>query len=299
MNTHYDLVIIGGGPAGLSSALIAGRARRRVLLIDGGTPRNAAAPAIHSFLSLDGVLPRDFRALCHDELARYPSVDRRDDLVVAIDGEDGRFEVLLASGTKVVSKKIVLALGLVDTLPNIDGLADLWGRGVHACPFCDGYEHRDQAWGVLVEQADLLGQAQFLQGWTPDITVFSTLTDLSEDMVKDLSAVGVPIISTPIAKVIGKDGHSLQGVELRDGSFHALESLWIRPAQTQTALVKALGVHLREDGAVWRNDMGETSIPGIQAAGDCSAGMAQQAIFAAAEGARVTFPLIHALVLAG
>lgn len=296
--TDFEVAVVGGGPAGLSAALVFGRARRSAVVIDGGRPRNAAAPAMHSFLSRDGILPVDFRAICHDELARYPTVIRRDGLVSDIRSTDRGFEIVVGDAI-MTSRKVIIALGLVDILPNVDGLVENWGKGVHSCPYCDGYEHRDRHWGILANQPEMLDHALFLRGWTERMTVFTALEDVPAEKHDALRSAGIQLVHAAVSKVVGGDRHSLRGVQLADGSAHQVESLWVRPAQRQTPLVGRLGLRLREDGAIWRDERGQTSIPGILAAGDCAAGPVQQAILAAADGARTAFPTIHSLVTAG
>ncbi|WP_369059528.1 NAD(P)/FAD-dependent oxidoreductase [Caulobacter sp. 73W] len=298
MQDQYDIIIIGGGPAGLSSALIAGRAGLSALLIDGGAPRNAAAPAMHSYLSRDGILPADFRAISHQELARYKTVQRLDGLVLGLESNGEGMMVSMDTGRSVHGRKVLLAAGLADHLPDIEGVAGQWGRGVHACPFCDGHEHRDEHWGVLLQDVALAEYALFLRNWAGRMTVFVPSAAPSETVAL-LENDGVAVERRAVVKVIGKDGHSLSGVVLEDGTQVPIESLWLRPRQTQGALVEALGLRLREDGAVWRDDQGETSMANVLAAGDCAAGMAQQAIFAAADGARTTFSIVHAVTSGG
>ncbi len=294
MKPQYDFVIVGGGPAGLSASLIVGRALRSALLVDGGTPRNSAAPAIHSFLSRDGTLPRDFRAICHEELARYATIERRHGVVVDVRKSADSMEVAFETGEGVLAKKVILAVGMVDIFPEIDGLREAWGRGAHACPFCDGYEHRGEHWGVLVDQVAMADHARFLRRWAGQMTVFVSV-ELPADRLEKLQAAGCRIVQGRIKQVVGGDAHRLEGVELADGTFHPLESLWLRPSQRQTSLVSKLGLTLRDDGAIWRDEQGQTSIPGIHATGDCASGPAQQAIFAAADGARAVFPALHEL----
>lgn len=296
MNQDFEIVIVGGGPAGLSAALIAGRARRRALLIDGGTPRNAAAPAMHSFVSRDGILPRDFRAAAHAELRHYATVERLDGLVEDVrTGADG-LAVILADGRTFPARKVLIALGVVDIMPDIPGLREGWGRGVHHCPFCDGFEHRDQHWGVLADDPAMLEHALFLRGWAGSMTVFTNGLEHSAEALEPVEAAGIPVIRTPVARVMAGNGHSIGGIELAGGSVVPVESLWIRPKQDQAPLVHKLGLELRDDKAIKRDDTGQTSMPGISAAGDCASGPMQQAILAAADGARTMFPLVRELV---
>ncbi|KTR83436.1 hypothetical protein NS277_08645 [Novosphingobium barchaimii] len=295
MSADYDIVIIGGGPAGLSAGLIAGRALRSALVIDGGTPRNAAAPAMHSYLSRDGILPHDFRAKAHAELARYPIIDRRQAFVENIRAEGDRLVVLLADGTSVGAIKVILALGLVDQLPAIAGLSSNWGRGVHHCPFCDGFEHKGGHWGVLAEDAAMFDHAHFLRNWAGKLTVLTNGKAIPADKLAMAREAGFHILETPIARVLEGDGHSIAGIAFDDGSKADVTSLWIRPAQEQTPIVHKLGLVLAENGAIERDAAGETAMPGLYAAGDCAAGPMQQAILAAADGARVMFGLVHGL----
>jgi thioredoxin reductase len=302
METEFELVIVGGGPAGLSAALVAGRARRRVLLVDGGRPRNAAAPEVHTFLTRDGIPPAEFRRIAREQLAVYPTVSFADSLVDNITGEPGALRVSLtganANGGAVTARRVLLASGLVDTLPDIAGVADFWGRGVHHCPYCDGYVYRDGRWGVLVDAPALFEHAAFLTAWTADVIVFTNGATSVPDAAADLlRAADVAIEPQPIARLRG--GSHVDAVELTDGRTIPLHAFWVKPKQRQTDLVVRLGLALAEDGAVRRDEQGQTSMAGVYAAGDLSAGPMQQAILAAAEGARVTFGINRELVLQG
>lgn len=293
----HDLVIVGGGPAGLSGALVAGRSRLDAVLIDGGTPRNAAAPAIHTFVTRDSVLPKDFRRIAHEQLAAYATVRRIDGAVDDIAGEAGAFEITLAGGERLGARHVVLALGLVDRLPDVPGLAERWGRGVHHCVFCDGFERRDQPWGLLVDDPTMVDHARMQAHWAAHVVAYTNGETLADQARSRLREAGVEVDSRRIARIRGGEGHALEAVEFANGECRAIESLWIRPRQSQTALVQRLGLALREDGAIARDERGETSIPGLLAAGDCSAGMMQQALFAAADGMRTTFSVLQALLM--
>ncbi|NKC04782.1 NAD(P)/FAD-dependent oxidoreductase [Brucella haematophila] len=295
---NYETIIIGGGPAGLSAALIAGRALRRALVIDGGEPRNRKAPAMHSYLSRDGILPQEFRKVSREELSRYETVTYREGLAQAIQPADGGYSVELAGGDIVSAPKILLALGVTDQLPAIEGLAENWGRGVHHCPFCDGFEHRGEHWGVLAETTAMLDHAAFFRNWAGRLTVFTNGADLPAEKLADLSHAEIGLVTTPIREVLSGDGHAIGGIVLKDGRREDIQSLWIRPLQSQTPIITGLGLNIRDDGGVWRDEMNETSLKGIYAAGDCAAGPMQQAILAAADGARTMFSIIHSLVTA-
>lgn len=293
----FELVIIGGGPAGLAAAMVMARSRRSVLLIDGGTPRNTAAPAVHTFLTRDGVLPSDFRKIARGQLARYPSVTFRDDLVTSILGASGAFELTTAGGGTIRSRYVLLALGLVDQLPEIPGVRENWGKGVHHCVFCDGYEHRDEPWGLLVEDHGVLEHLPFFLGWTADLTVFTQGMVLAEEAVSRLAAKGIRIEPRKIRELKpAGDGHSMEEAIMEDASSMPLRAFWVQPQQSQTPVVLSLGLEFREDGAVQRSETGETNRPGIFAAGDLSAGRMQQALLAAADGARVAYALSKLLV---
>ena len=196
----------------------------------------------------------------------------------------------------LVARYVLLAVGMVDIFPAIPGLRENWGRGVHHCPFCDGFEHQGQPWGVLADDPAMLEHALFLRGWSGTMTVFTNGADTTAWELAPVEAAGLRVVRTPIARVLTGNGHSLGGLELADGTVETIESLWIRPKQQQTPVVQQLGLKLRDDGAIWRDDKGQTSQPGIFAAGDCASGPMQQAILAAADGARTIFPLVRELV---
>lgn len=297
MNPEVDIAIVGGGPAGLSSALVAGRAKRRVLVVDGGTPRNAAAPNMRGFLSRDGIDPREFRRIAHAELMRYPTIERIHDLVESVTGRAGSFEVTLEGGRRISARRVLLAVGVTDRLPSIEGVEDLWGKGVHSCPYCDGFECRDDVWGVLVDRPALYDYAQFLTAWAAKIVVFTNGNPVPDDKREQCAKLGAEFVPEHIGRIRGGAGDTLEGVELASGRLVPLVSFWVHPKHDHASLVRRLGVQLMEEGGVWTSEQGETSMPGIFAAGDCACGSAKQAVLAAADGARVTFPIVHGLIL--
>jgi thioredoxin reductase len=291
-----DVVIVGGGPAGLSAALTLGRARRRVLLSDGGPRRNAAAEHIHGFVTRDGTTPADFRRIGRQQLEPYGGVEARDAGIEAIGGQRGAFEVRLATGEVVTARRILLCTGMIDELPEIEGFQALWGRGIFICPYCHGWEVQDRAWGFLAPSADALDFALLLRAWASDLVV---LTDgryaVPAEARARLQAARVRIDERPIARLVGRDGQ-LERVELRDGDRLPLAVLFARPPQRQVAIVQSLGLALDGGGYLQLNEQGQTSIPGIYAAGDLVTPV-QGAILAAASAMRAAALLNHELMV--
>lgn len=282
----YDVVIVGGGPGGLSAALTLGRSRKRVLLCDAGPRRNAAATHIHNFVTRDGTPPDDFRGVAREQLAAYPTVEVRDVHVQSIAGTRGAFRVQLATGT-VDAQRVLLSTGMVDQLLPIDGFRELWGRAIFQCPYCHGYEVRDRRWGFLVlpgTAAHLLPFALNARNWTSDLTVFTNgAVDVPADVRARLEAARIRLETAPLARLVAQGG-TLERVELVGGASVPLDVLFTQPPQQQVELVRALGVTLDDDGYVKVEPMSrETSVQGIYAIGDLTT-RAQAAILAAGSG---------------
>ncbi|MBO9540569.1 NAD(P)/FAD-dependent oxidoreductase [bacterium] len=296
----YDVTIVGGGPAGLSAALILGRARKRVLLLDAGTPRNARAHEVHGFVTRDGTPPAEFRRLAHEQLAAYPSVARASQLVERITGEVDAFHLQLQEGTSVRSRRILLALGMVDVLPELPGYRELWGSSLFQCPYCHAWEEQDKAFGFLAPGPEKLEFGAFLLGWTPDVTVFTDARFEVPSAIRDrLEATGVRLEERPIRRLVARPGDDVHGdrleaVELVDGTRIAREVLFVRPPQRQTALVEAMTLALDQNGFVQVDARQETSCRGIFAAGDLTTQM-QSAMIAAAAGYQAAAMLNHDL----
>lgn len=275
----FDVLIVGGGPAGLQAALTLGRARKRVLVADGGPRRNAAAVQMHNFVSRDGIAPTDFRREAWAQLATYPNVSRSDEPIDAITGGRGDFR---AGGLR--ARRVLLATGVVDQPPDIEGLGPLWGHAVFQCPYCHGWEARQRRWGYYAPDATAAHVGLFvtqLRGWTSEVTLFAQ--EVGDDLRQRLSAVGIRIETAAVTRLVGT-GHQLEAVELTDGRQVACEALLMHPPQRQVALVEALGVALDDEGFVRIDPMTrETSIPGIYAAGDLTT-RAQAAVLSAAAG---------------
>lgn len=282
----YDVLIVGGGPAGLSAALALGRARKTVLLCDSGPRRNAAAEHIHNFVTRDGTPPDEFRRIAREQLGLYPNVRTEDVRIESISGERGAFQVVLASGA-VTARRILLCTGMVDEMLPIDGFRELWGRGIFQCPYCHGWEVQDRPWGYLPRPNDLghvLPFALQARGWTRDLVVFTNgAFELDAEARSKLEQASIRIETAPVVRLVAQ-GERLRAVELSSGTRVPCEALFAHPPQRQVALVEALGIAVADDGFVqvdpmWR----ETSIPGIYASGDLTTRM-QGALLAAASG---------------
>ncbi|MGP4006823.1 NAD(P)/FAD-dependent oxidoreductase [Streptomyces sp. 4N124] len=285
----YEVVVIGGGAAGLSAALVLGRARRRTLVVDAGEPRNAPAAHMQGYLSRDGMSPAEFLAIGREEIARYGVELVRDTAVDVTKGED--FAVELASGRTVRARRLVVTTGLKDELPDVPGVAERFGRDVLHCPYCHGWEVRDQAFGVLATSPMGVHQALIVSQWSKDVTFFLHKVaedDLSDDDLRRLATAGVHVVPGEVAGLVVEDDR-LTGVRLADGSTYDRQALFVAPrAIPQTGLLERLGAEMNETpfGAYPVVDAtGLTTVPGVWAAGNAM-GFGEQVVNAASGGYR-------------
>jgi thioredoxin reductase len=292
----YDVAIVGAGPAGLSAALLLGRCCRRVLICDAGPPRNAASRSLNGFLTRDGISPQELRRAGRAELARYETIEVRETLVADVSRRGDGFELVLADGGRARARKVLLATGVVDELPAIAGVPELWGRGVFPCPYCDAYELRGRALGVLGRGESALALCRALTSWTDAITLFSDgPPELGEVDLGALRALGVAIVRERVQAVEGADGR-LRRVLVAGAPPVACEGLFVSAGQHQRSpLVERLGCTLGPHGTVTTDRHGVTEVPGVYLAGDASEEV-QFAIVAAAEGATAAFEINRALV---
>jgi thioredoxin reductase len=296
MNTEtepesYEVAIIGGGAAGLSAALVLGRARRRVIVIDAGQPRNAPAAHMQGFLSRDGTPPRELLEVGRAEVLHY-GVELVTDRVV--DARDG-FTLHLLSGRIVEARHVLLATGAGDVLPvGIEGAGARWGRDFLHCPYCHGWEVRDRPVGVLgsVEHAHLLRQ------WTDDVTLFTHTATVTDAERATLHARGIAVVDGTVERLVVEDDR-LRAVQLAGGRTVEREALFMRPALRANLDNPAvlLGCELREDGLVRTGADGRTSVAGVWAAGNATNPRAQ-VITAAGEGSAAAIAINTELVQA-
>jgi thioredoxin reductase len=289
---QVDVVIVGGGPAGLSAALILGRCRRRVVVIDAGEHRNRRAHAVHGYLTRDGAAPLDILRAARTELVHYPTVELRSGIVTDVAGARGAFTVGMADGGTVEARRVLLATGVIDVVPGIAGLPELFGRSVHHCPHCDGYEYAGQPIGVYGQARPGIEAAVAMLAWSEDIVLFTDGRPLGADDRLRSEQVGVTVRDERIVRLEGQDGR-LERVVLADGSAVPRAGLFLVAGQReQSDLAKRLGCEINADGVVVADEHEVTSVPGVYVAGDASTGE-QLVVVAAAQGA-VAATKIHA-----
>jgi thioredoxin reductase len=286
---RFDVVVVGGGPAGLSAALVLGRARRRVLLCDAGQGRNAPAAGVHGFLTRDGTPPAELRRIAREQLIPYGAAFH-DGAVAGARKVDGGFEVDLADGGRVACRKLILATGMVDELPDIPGLRERWGESVIHCPYCHGWEHRGRPWALLAERPEHVAEmATLALGWTDRIAVLTHgPAAIAADVRAWLAGRGIAVAEGRIEGLEG-EGRGLSAVRLEGGGRVEAAAMLARPRPRQgSPLPASLGCTFVAEaptaGMVEVDATGATGVEGLYVAGDASAG-APSVARAVAEGA--------------
>ena len=289
----YDVIIVGGGPAGLSAATILGRARRRVVVFDDGQYRNEASRGIHGFLSRDGIHPAELRRIAREQLARY-EVEYLCTHVNAARAVEGGFHVSLEDGSELQCRKLLLATGVRDRLPEIEGAERFYGCGVFHCPYCDGWEVRDRP--LAAYGADAAGLAASLKTWSADVTFCpGGPARLKPADSARLERLGIPVRRGKIARLEGAE--SLEQIVFADGSTISCRALFFNSSQSQRCdLASDLGCAFTTKGSVKTGRLEGTNVPGLFVAGDASKDV-QLAVVAAAEGAKAAIAINTALQL--
>lgn len=284
----WDTVIVGGGPAGLSAALLLGRCTRKVLLCDEGKPRNARSHALNGFLTRDGSPPAVFLQMGRQELERYPNVELRRTVVSRIETQEDQFLVTLKEGDAVRCRTVLLATGVVDELPKVEGINQLYGFSVHSCPFCHGWECRGQRIAVLGETDEAAQLAQELTVWS-DAVVLCTQgrTQYDAGILAELHARQVAFEERVVVALEQNEERKLSGLRFADGGIFSCDAVFVYPSQRQHShLAFSLGCKVsEEDGCLECGDDCQTCVPGVFAAGNASKGI-QLVVMAAAEGTR-------------
>jgi len=291
----YDVVVVGGGAAGLSAALVLSRARRRVAVVDAGAPRNAPAAHMQGYLSRDGMPPRDLLAVGRAEVQGYGG-QLIAGTVAGVDRNGGPgLRVLLSNGPQLTARRLIVATGLRDELPDVPGVRERWGRDLLHCPYCHGYEVRDQQLGVLGGTPDAVQHALLVRQWSPDVIYFPHTDTLTANDREQLDARGIGIVEGNVRRLVVDDDH-LRGIELDPGDIVHRAAVFVRPRLIpNTELLAGLGCAIDDNGWVKVDPSGRTSVPDVWVAGN-AANPRAQVITAAGEGSSVAIAVNADLV---
>lgn len=292
MTRTHDVLVVGGGAAGLSAALTLARARRSVLVVDAGQPRNGVAAGVHSFLSHEGIAPADLVAAGRAEIASY-GAEVLLGTATAVRRADGGFE-LTVDGASVLGRRLLVTTGLVDELPDVPGLRDRWGREVLHCPYCHGWEVRDQQIGVLATGPASVHQALMFRQWSKDVVLFlHTFRQLTDEQSEQLEARGIPVVAGEVTQVMTY-GDRLTGLRLSDGRVVDRQVVVVGPRfEARSELLLSLGIEPSDQlfeghsigSYVLADSDGRTEVPGVWVAGNV-ADVSDQVMAAAASGVK-------------
>jgi thioredoxin reductase len=291
---EYDVLVVGGGAAGLSAALVLTRARRRVAVVDAGEPRNAPAAHMQGFLGSDGLPPSELLAAGRAEVTGYGG-ELVPGTVTGIAPAGRRFEVTLADGTVVGARRVLVTTGLRDDVPDLPGVRERWGRDLLHCPYCHGHEVRDQPLGVLGGTPESVAHAHLVRQWSGDVVFFSDGTVLTAAQREQLVARAIGVVDAPVAGLVVEDDR-LTGVELATGQVVPRSAVFVRPAFVPNdTLLTDLGCAVDDHGWVVVDATGRTSVPGVWAAGNAVNPRAQ-VVTAAGEGSAAAIAINNDLV---
>ncbi|MCB9672977.1 MAG: NAD(P)/FAD-dependent oxidoreductase [Alphaproteobacteria bacterium] len=298
-----EVAIVGGGPAGLSAALVLGRSRRVTVLFDAGEPRNAPAAAAHNLFTRDGTPPLELNRIGREQLAPYGSVSVRATRVDDVERVEGGFVLHDADGGATRASRLVLATGVEDVLPDVPGLRELWGTGVFHCPYCHGWEVRDQAFVLIAQQEAAAHLARMLTGWSADVTVCPVGPGaVSAEALAGLQEHGIAV-RPAVRELVGRPGGVVEDVVLVDGSRLGPAAVFTSaPVRQRSSLPARLGCTIGSEGMfaglVEVDERGGTGVPGLFVVGDAARGMPQ--VVAAAAGGALTAAMINGeLIMAG
>ncbi|RIL06668.1 MAG: NAD(P)/FAD-dependent oxidoreductase [Proteobacteria bacterium] len=291
----YEVLVVGAGPAGMSAALVLGRSRRRVLVCDSGRPRNAVTPAMHGYLSRDGLPPPELRRIGREELAHYPEVAVRDEPVLEVARDAGGFVATLGCGERVRARKLLLATGVVDELPAVPGLPSLYGRAVWHCPYCDGYELADRPLAVYGKGARATSELRALTRFSRDLVVCTDGDDEFGDAERAcIESVGASVRTERVVRLEPRpDGLA---IVFDAGPVVERAGLFFSTALHQRSkLAESLGCSFDEGGLIVTEDNQASGVPGVYVAGDAARSVLL-AIVAAGEGAQAAFAINRELL---
>lgn len=273
MSKAVEVVIIGGSYAGMSAALTLGRSLRDVLIIDNGRPCNRQTPHSHNFLTRDGATPAFLSAVAKEQVLAYPTVECLDETVNSVEVVEDGVLVNTSDGLQFHARKLLLATGVKDELLTIPGFAECWGISVLHCPYCHGYEVRDEVMAVLSNGDMAMEFSQLIRQWSKRIKLLTNGDPmLTQKQLAQLEKVCIPVKSSPVKSIFHKDGYLYQ-VQLENGSLIPLKTIFARVPFSQSPLVQQLGLSLNDHGYITVNPFQQTSLPRVFAAGDCTTPM--------------------------
>ncbi|HEY1046969.1 MAG TPA: NAD(P)/FAD-dependent oxidoreductase [Bacteroidia bacterium] len=268
-SNNFEVIIIGGSYAGLSAAMTLGRSLRKVLVIDSGKPCNRMTPHSHNFITHDGKTPAEISALARQQVEQYETVHFHNGLAIKARQIDNGFEIETEDGRYFNAQKLVFATGVKDIMPNIPGMAESWGKSVIHCPYCHGYEVRNQKTGILGNGEYGYEFSALISHWTKDLTLFTNgKVDLKPDQLSKLKSKQIDIVEKEIDRLEHENGQ-LRHIVFKDGSVAELKAIYTRCAFEQhSQLPQELGCEITEDGYIKVDMMQKTTIEGIYACGD-------------------------------
>ncbi|KMK75830.1 NAD(P)/FAD-dependent oxidoreductase [Alkalihalobacillus pseudalcaliphilus] len=287
-----DVIIIGAGPAGLNAALVLGRSRKSTIIFDDDRPRNAVTQESHGFITRDGTSPKEFRQLGRQELKQYPTITIKNEHIQSVQKMDNVFHVTSVTGVTYRSKKVILATGLKDVLPSVPKIQEYYGRSLFVCPFCDGWELRDQPLAIISEEPSSTHMVQMLFNWSRDLALFTNGRPLKPELKEEMQRKGIPFYEQIISELKGIHGQ-LEAVILPDGTAVKRSGGFIGVQQKQASdFAQQLGCQMNEMGAIQTDDFGRTTISGLFACGDTSYIAPSQLIIAAADGSKAAIGIV-------
>lgn len=269
MKDTFDVIIIGGSYAGLSAAMALGRALRKVLVIDGGKPANRFTPHSHNFITHDGRTPGEIAEIARQQLDEYSSVKRINGFVISADKSNSVFVLQLATGQNYSARKLIFATGIIDQLPELSGFAECWGKSVLHCPYCHGYEVRNEATGILGNGDYGFEFSGLISNWTHQLVLFTNgRSTLTPEQSTKLDSRKIPVIEKEIDKLDHNNGW-LQRIIFKDGTVSFVKALYARPSFVQhSSIPELLGCELSPEGYIKTDSSQKTSVDGIYACGD-------------------------------
>jgi thioredoxin reductase len=298
MNTDYDVLIVGGGPAGLSAALSLGRMKRSALICDDNQPRNSTSSHVYNLPSRDGIDPVKFKKKIRRDLEKYKTIEFLNESVTSLEKVENKFKAQLSNNKTFLFKKIILAHGICDRLPDPPGFNELWGKSVFHCPYCHGFEVQNLPLGIVSNGDDVTHLASMIFALSSDLIIFSNgPSRLSLELKEKLSSRKIPIIETEI-DYLKIHNEKLESVVLKNGEAINRHALFITPCfpfELTSNVGVSIGCIINEKGYYEVSDSGETNIPGVYAAGDV-AGFRHSVLQACASGSLAGSECINEIV---